>query len=831
MWLVSSGAMALQGDLKSINLGNVLQDVAANSLTGTLTLTMRERRRLFWFDQGKLRLVGLENGKGPSALNGLLALGKVKPSEINPTGSNIRYLRGLVRKGTVTHDDVKAGLEHQMVEFVCDVFAWGDAHFEFVNGEPDEDAFETAQLDQGVRLAPDGVIMEAVRRVDEWGEIRKCIFSPEEILVVPADTVIPDDDPVVARLAGMLDGERRLQDILDQTHLGEFAVMSAAASLLRAGKVRALTAEEATENARRAAKGRKHDQALRMALFGLQRMPSNVELLELAAEAHEGLKQTDEAAAAWRKLAAALVATGKPDEALAAYRKVIAIAPRDTFAHEGIFELFIELGRKGEAAEQGEALAAAYKRAGQPDEMQAVFARLMKAFGDDDDFLEQAAETANRLGEKKQALALHRRLFDRALEQGIKENILARGKEVLRLDGGAEDVLRRMKEVETGAFHEKRRQARKVKLIAAGVLVLAVIVPVGIYELRSRSSIAGIRKEAITRTKEGEELLRLYNGFLDDWGWSLSASDAKKERDVVENGWLDGALPSMEKVDGMEEQQLLAVKAQMETVRDLARQPESQARATAVLKRIDGRVAGAGDRFVQQATAWAEAGTPDALAEIAKLVDPLALRAAQQAASHRSPGVRRAAVAALGGQPSVEALATLVKRFAAEDDDAIRALVREELKRRTGQDGGGDAGRWQEVYRRTLAEQKPGLVPPLHATLVRAPGEAEGQALVLEWRLENFGSSPLAFEMVHRLDAVADPERAVQAGPVPGGADTRRVELRPGEFLGGRFDAGKVVEGLDGAAATWSFVWTARVKWAGAAEYPVESAEVKVRRP
>ena len=200
--------MALQGDLKSINLGNVLQDVASNALTGTLTLTMRGRRRVFWFDKGKLRLVGLENGKGPSPLNGLLALGKVKPSDINASGSNVRFLRGLVRKGDITHDDVKAALEHQMTEFVCDVFAWGEAHFEFTNGEPDEDAFETSQLDHDVRMAPDGVIMEALRRIDEWTEIRKVVFSPEEVLVLSADHPVPEGDAVLARVAGMLDGER-----------------------------------------------------------------------------------------------------------------------------------------------------------------------------------------------------------------------------------------------------------------------------------------------------------------------------------------------------------------------------------------------------------------------------------------------------------------------------------------------------------------------------------------------------------------------------------------------------------------------------------------------
>jgi tetratricopeptide (TPR) repeat protein len=823
--------MALQGDLKSIDLGTVLQDVAANALTGTLTLTMRDRRRLFWFDRGKLRLVGLENGKGPSPLNGLLALGKVKPSEIQPGRGNVRYLRGLVRKSVVTHDDVKAALEHQMREFACDAFAWGDAHFEFVNGEPDEDAFETSQLDQDVRLDPDAVIMEALRRVDEWGEIRKVIFSPEEILVLPADRAVPEGDPVLARVAGMLDGQRRLRDVLDETHLGEFAVLGSAAKLLRAGTARALSVEEATENARRAAAGKKHEQALRMARFGLERLPSSVELLGIAAGAFEALGREEEAAYTWRKLAAAQVAAGSPEEALATYRKVVAIAPRDTFAQEGIFDLLVQLGRKGEAAEQGEALVAAYRRAGLPDEMKGVFSRLMKAFGDDDDFLGQAAETANRLGEKKEALALYRRLFERALDGGDRGAILAAGRDVLRLDKDAEDVVRRMKEVETGAFQEKRRKVRKAKRIAIVAVALAVVLPPLAYELRSRASIAGVRREAITKRKDGEELLRLYNRFLDDYGWSLSASGAEAERDEVENAWIETALLSPEKVDGLEEPRLLAAKSQTESVRDLARQPASKERAAAVLELIGKRVAGAGDRLLRQETAWAEAGTPEALAEIERLTDPLALRAAQQAASHGNPAVRRAGVVALAGQPSIEALGALVKRFAAEGDPAVRGLVRESMRRRTGKDAGDDAGKWQEHYRRALAEEKPGVVPPLNAYLTRVSEVAAGEPLLLEWRLENFGTSTVSFQMVQRLDAASDPARPLVVGPIPGGAETRRVELRPGEYIGGRFDARAIVEGLGGPATTYSFVWTARVQWAGAAEYPVESVEVKVLHP
>ena len=66
--------MALRGDLKSLNLGNVLQDLAYNSQTGTLRLHVGERRRFFWFEKGVLRLVGLGMGQGPSIAAGLRAI-------------------------------------------------------------------------------------------------------------------------------------------------------------------------------------------------------------------------------------------------------------------------------------------------------------------------------------------------------------------------------------------------------------------------------------------------------------------------------------------------------------------------------------------------------------------------------------------------------------------------------------------------------------------------------------------------------------------------------------------------------------------------------------
>jgi hypothetical protein len=181
--------MGIKGDVRSISLANVLQDLVTNEQTGTLAIRhKKERQQLFlWFDKGALKLVGLGNGQGPSLVNGLLALEKLRPEDAPVVSgrhtSEGGYIRGMLKKGKVTREDLKAACEHQMGEHLCDAFLWSDATFEFEEGEPDDRGFDVDQLDLEPRLAVEAAIMEAVRRADEWGETRKAILSQSEILV------------------------------------------------------------------------------------------------------------------------------------------------------------------------------------------------------------------------------------------------------------------------------------------------------------------------------------------------------------------------------------------------------------------------------------------------------------------------------------------------------------------------------------------------------------------------------------------------------------------------------------------------------------------------
>ena len=126
--------MALKGDVKSIALANVLQDLASNEKTGTLCIRHKDKQIALWFDKGSLRLVGVGPREGPSLINGLMALEKITTEEAPaPTGrrtAEVGVLITLVKKGKVKKEDLKAALDHKMSEHLCYAFLWHDATFD-----------------------------------------------------------------------------------------------------------------------------------------------------------------------------------------------------------------------------------------------------------------------------------------------------------------------------------------------------------------------------------------------------------------------------------------------------------------------------------------------------------------------------------------------------------------------------------------------------------------------------------------------------------------------------------------------------------------------------
>jgi len=790
--------VGIKGDVRSIPLASVLQDLVSNEKTGTLTIRHRDRAVALWFDRGALRLVGLGAREGPSLLNGLLALEKIQPEEA-PTVTGRRtseggFVRGLLKKGRITRDDLRAALEHQMGEHVCDAFLWAEATFEFDEGEPDDHAFDIDQLDLEARVAVEGLIMEAVRRIDEWGETRKAILSSNEILVPDPSRVPAGADATVRRVFALLDGERSLRDVEELTRLGHFNLLRAAALLIRGGAARPVSAAEAFERARSRAARKEWDAALKMVRYGLDHERKNPGLIELGLRASEELGRAEEAASFGRQLASVQQESGQLEAAIRTYQKVLALAPRDLTSHERLFALLLQLDLKLDALAAGETLAAAYKKAGLPDKALAVYTRLLEKVGDQAELLESVAEIQRHLGDKPEAVALYRRLLDKAMAAHDDAGALDYCRTILRIDPRNAEVLDLRERLESGQVERARRRRRLVRGIAASALLAALLFTAAVYEYRARVQHEAVRAaivEAISNQR-WREALQLQDTVIGPFRWSVKARELRPERSHVEGKFMSGTEQAVEEF--VRKGQLPEAVAALESALPLLDPGELRGRTSKRLVDLRTRRAQAEDEWNLRLGSMSPA-------DVARVADPLAVPALGNLLGHADPERRHAAVRALSAIPGDPPLAALVRALGDADPRVS-----------------GDAGA-------TLVDR--GRAPFQASLHAGRPRYGLAEPVVVEWRIANLSSATLDLTLQEPAGRRLRVTRSAETIEVPAAAaGPRTIRLGPNEFVGGSFP------GLPAKLAPpgrYQVAWGAEVTWSGKT-FPLNAASIAVER-
>lgn len=215
--------MAITGNLKTMNLAELLQWLANGQQTGTLIISDGSVEKRIYLDDGKI----------------------VSSSSTDPTGFLGHFL---VSKGVISEEQLAAAIEEQETnggmlgeilvasealdqqtldhmlrlkaeENICDLFAWEDGDFEFLDGElPD---YELVPVSANVT----GLIMEGMRRIDHARAIKEVIPSVQCVPVAVGELL--DEDEMDLGWRGVLeavDDDRSIEDICLHTHSSEFFV-------------------------------------------------------------------------------------------------------------------------------------------------------------------------------------------------------------------------------------------------------------------------------------------------------------------------------------------------------------------------------------------------------------------------------------------------------------------------------------------------------------------------------------------------------------------------------------------------------------------------------
>lgn len=231
--------MAIEGPLHELALTDVLQLLDLSRKTGVLAVERDGAEpALICLEEGTI--VGVRATGHTRRLGELLLLaGKATQGQIDRASRRQTLVPGrpigayLEEEGVQTAE-IKRQLRFQIEELVFDLVRWKEGQFRFEESSSPDDPGVS------VRVATESLLMEAMRRMDEWAELSR--LAPDTELVpglveVPPDGAVLELQPAEWEILAAVDGERSLRAIAREVGRGEFEVAKAVFGLVSAGVV------------------------------------------------------------------------------------------------------------------------------------------------------------------------------------------------------------------------------------------------------------------------------------------------------------------------------------------------------------------------------------------------------------------------------------------------------------------------------------------------------------------------------------------------------------------------------------------------------------------
>jgi len=245
--------VGITGNLKTMQLGELLQWLSLGNKTGTLLIDGHGIEKRVYFQEGRIASTS-SSAEREYLGHFLVSHGYITEEELKMAmevqeESQILLGKILVMINAIAEADLLRLMKKKAEESIYDVFLWTEGDFEFIDGEMPDQKMVPLSLDVT------GIIMEGMRRYDEWQLIRQRVpdsgVVPE--IVRPLDMEALSDREKL--IVPYIDGQRTIEEIALQTHNAEFTVSKLVSEGLRTTHMRLLEARPRRESVALAAQG------------------------------------------------------------------------------------------------------------------------------------------------------------------------------------------------------------------------------------------------------------------------------------------------------------------------------------------------------------------------------------------------------------------------------------------------------------------------------------------------------------------------------------------------------------------------------------------------
>ena len=231
--------MALAGNLKDFGVPDILQLIMSQEKTGVLTIKSDTKVANVGFEKGQL----VEAIYGGATRDRVLRDYFVNPGRISreelqeilrhqaETGSSFEEI--LLKFGFVSEEELKEIVVFRIQEVLDILLTWNEGEYRF---ETDATIYPKGVVQ--VSVNPQAVMMEGMRRVDEWPRIRRVLSDPKIILARKAKPILSMEFGAnEKKLLELVDGTRTLAQLQEVSGLGKFRTYQACFNLLEVGAI------------------------------------------------------------------------------------------------------------------------------------------------------------------------------------------------------------------------------------------------------------------------------------------------------------------------------------------------------------------------------------------------------------------------------------------------------------------------------------------------------------------------------------------------------------------------------------------------------------------
>ncbi len=227
----------IQGNLEVMSLPDVLQWIGLAQKTGSLIFEQGRDKKVIFFDKGVI--IGANSNSPKDKIGELLVRMDKLTAEVVQEGLRQQRQTGeligdiFLAGGYLTTQEFVTALERQATEIIYDLFAWRDGRFIFQEKLPRSRTIPIA-------IKVDFILMEGLRRVDEWQRIKETFPTLNTILAWDSKAPSGDGTEEEKIVLCLINGRNSILDICDQSPLNDFDTCNFLFRLYQGGRVRAV---------------------------------------------------------------------------------------------------------------------------------------------------------------------------------------------------------------------------------------------------------------------------------------------------------------------------------------------------------------------------------------------------------------------------------------------------------------------------------------------------------------------------------------------------------------------------------------------------------------